>query len=128
MSEKGETDHKAREIGGIIFVAFMFIGGGIGMLLNHGGAGWVLGIGFGFLAMALISPKKIEFEKVKIPLSLPRRAGGMCLIAIGIAVIVLAVGWLSFPEYFYTIIPGISVIIIGIGIATAGFFWLTNKA
>ncbi len=38
---------------GLVFVAFMFIGMGIGYLLGNTAAGLFVGMGIGFLAMAL---------------------------------------------------------------------------
>jgi hypothetical protein len=42
------------QIGGILFVGFMFIGGGVGLLLGNLPVGGALGMGSGFIAMALV--------------------------------------------------------------------------
>lgn len=41
------------ERGGIAFVGCMFLGAGIGMLLGNVAAGGAIGMGAGFIAMAL---------------------------------------------------------------------------
>lgn len=41
-------------IAGVVFVGFMFIGMGIGFILNAIGAGILIGMGAGFLAMGLV--------------------------------------------------------------------------
>lgn len=38
---------------GLVFVGCMFIGGGLGALLGAPQTGWLLGMGVGFLGMAL---------------------------------------------------------------------------
>ncbi|MCE4617156.1 MAG: hypothetical protein F7C32_01030 [Desulfurococcales archaeon] len=43
---------------GLVFVAFLFIGMGLGMLVNRVDAGTLLGMGAGFLSMALLRMKK----------------------------------------------------------------------
>jgi len=40
-------------IGGIIFVGCMFLGGGIGSLLHEPHSGWLIGMGVGFIGLAL---------------------------------------------------------------------------
>lgn len=45
------------ESGGIAFVGCMMLGIGIGMLFNKAGAGVMIGMGVGFLAMAIIGRK-----------------------------------------------------------------------
>lgn len=47
----------SKGIGGIIFVGCMFIGGGLGTLLGESRTGWLLGMGVGFLGMALVRMK-----------------------------------------------------------------------
>ncbi len=40
---------------GLVFIACMFLGMGIGMILDHVSAGTIIGMGVGFLAMAFIN-------------------------------------------------------------------------
>jgi hypothetical protein len=46
-------EYRKSGIGGVVFVGCMFLGGGIGSLLNEPQAGWLIGMGVGFLGMAL---------------------------------------------------------------------------
>lgn len=48
---------QSKGIGGIVFVGCMFIGGGLGTLLGESRTGWLLGMGIGFLGMALVRMK-----------------------------------------------------------------------
>ncbi len=40
-------------IGGLVFVGCMFLGGGVGSILGDTHAGWLVGMGAGFIGMAL---------------------------------------------------------------------------
>lgn len=40
-------------IGGLVFVGCMFLGGGVGSVLGNAQTGWLIGMGVGFLGMAL---------------------------------------------------------------------------
>jgi len=44
--------------GGVAFVGCMFLGIGIGMLVDSVGAGTLIGMGTGFLAMAILGKKR----------------------------------------------------------------------
>ncbi|HLR14996.1 MAG TPA: hypothetical protein VK144_04175 [Bacillota bacterium] len=46
------------ESGGIAFVGCIMLGLGIGMIFDNAGAGVIIGIGIGFLAMAILSRRK----------------------------------------------------------------------
>jgi hypothetical protein len=41
------------ELEGLLFVSLMFLGMGVGLLAGKAGVGTILGLGAGFLAMAL---------------------------------------------------------------------------
>ncbi|WP_167374925.1 hypothetical protein [Gottfriedia luciferensis] len=45
--------NRSSGIGGVVFVGCMFLGGGIGSLLNDSHSGWLIGMGVGFLGLAL---------------------------------------------------------------------------
>jgi len=54
MEENGKEKRKSTSaVGGLIFVGCMFIGGGIGMIFNHADIGGAIGMGVGFIAMAV---------------------------------------------------------------------------
>jgi len=52
---------------GLVFVAFMFIGMGVGYLLGNTAAGLFIGMGVGFLAMAYLKPREKEIDLRKEP-------------------------------------------------------------
>ncbi|WP_180227344.1 hypothetical protein [Bacillus cereus] len=41
------------ELEGLVFVGCMFLGGGVGSMLGNAQTGWLIGMGAGFLGMAL---------------------------------------------------------------------------
>jgi putative effector of murein hydrolase LrgA (UPF0299 family) len=51
MARKNNKDYNA---GGIVFVGFTLLGLGIGAWLDHAISGTIIGIGAGFLAMAMM--------------------------------------------------------------------------
>lgn len=56
--------NKNSNIASLVFVGFMFLGGGIGMLFKAAGAGGAIGMGLGFIAMAVVLSKgKVEEEE-----------------------------------------------------------------
>lgn len=52
------NEENGHNIGGLVFVALMFIGAGIGLLFGRPDAGGAIGMGLGFLAMAYLRAKK----------------------------------------------------------------------
>ena len=52
----------SRKAGGLVFIACMFIGMGIGMMFDETAAGMFIGMGVGFLAMALLRGEE-EYEE-----------------------------------------------------------------
>lgn len=46
-------DRKKWGVGGLVFVVCMFLGGGVGDLLGSSHNGWLIGMGVGFLGIAL---------------------------------------------------------------------------
>lgn len=51
---KMESKKKKIEIGSLLFVGCMFIGGGLGMLFDAVEVGGAIGMGVGFIAMAVV--------------------------------------------------------------------------
>lgn len=63
----GEDTH----IGGLVFVACMFVGGGLGLLFDRPDVGGAIGMGVGFLAMALLKSREVKRVELSIPKTLP---------------------------------------------------------
>ncbi len=57
--ETQQQNKNLSKVSGIIFSACMFIGAGIGMLCKATDIGAVIGMGVGFLAMAIIKFKNL---------------------------------------------------------------------
>jgi hypothetical protein len=49
-----DENKSPRAIGGLIFVGCMFIGGGLGLLFGRPDVGGAIGMGIGFISMALV--------------------------------------------------------------------------
>ncbi len=108
MSEEGSS--------GLVFVAFLFIGMGVGYLLGNTAAGLFMGMGVGFLAMAYLKPREKGIDLRKEPwgsailalvglgfilggaslllgLEIPwDKLGGVFLILMGLAFLAMALG------------------------------------
>ena len=54
MGEKNEKKDSFYTYGSMVFVGCMFIGGGIGTLMDKTAAGWQIGMGLGFIALGII--------------------------------------------------------------------------
>jgi hypothetical protein len=117
MAEKREHG-----IGGLVFVACMFIGAGIGLMFKRPDVGGAIGMGLGFLFMALVRVR-VEPMEVKLPSSM----SGYFLILLGIAFIVGGVGVIYFPEDIYPYMGGIFAILLGIGFLVLGARRATAK-
>jgi hypothetical protein len=94
---------------GLIFVACMFVGGGIGLALGRPDVGGAIGMGIGFILMAFVKTREEPVE-IKIPSS----AYGYFLILLGIAFVVSGLGIIYFRDVLYPYMVGIFVILFGL--------------
>ena len=105
------SDERERgRAGGLIFVACMFIGGGIGLSLGRPEVGGAIGMGIGFFLMALVRHRDEPIE-----IRMPSSASAYFLILLGIAFIVAGLGIAFFPEFLQTYVFAIFAILFGIG-------------
>jgi len=51
-----------RGVEGLVFVGFLFIGMGIGMLFDKVGVGTLIGMGLGFISMAILRARGSKVE------------------------------------------------------------------
>jgi len=110
------TEEKGKDGGsGLIFVACMFIGGGLGLAFGRPDVGGAIGMGIGFLLMAFVRTKAEPVE-VKIPSS----ASGYFLILLGIALIVTGPGLIYYPNILYPYIAGILIALLAVGLIIFG--------
>ena len=103
---------------GLVFVACMFIGAGIGLLFNRPDVGGAIGMGVGFLAMGLIRVKGVKPSPVTI--GLPESFGQVALIVLGALMIADGAMVMYDPKLLYPYAVGITVIIIGLLVLVAG--------
>ena len=110
------TEEKGKDgVSGLIFVACMFIGGGLGLAFGRPEVGGAIGMGIGFLLMAFVRTKAEPVE-VKIPST----ASGYFLILLGIALIVTGPGLIYYPDILYPHIAGTFIALLGIGLIIFG--------
>ena len=114
------TEKEERNPSGLLFIASMFIGAGIGMLFGETAVGGAIGMGVGFLLMAFIRTKTEPLE-VKIPSTL----SGYFLILLGLAFIIGGIGSIYFPDFIYSY--GISILAILLGLGFLIFGWKIVK-
>ena len=125
-SSSGMSEEKGKEIAGLVFVACMFIGAGIGLLFGRPDVGGAIGMGIGFLLMGVLRVKRVRPSEATI--SLPRSFGQVALCLIGALMIVLGLFILYRPELIYPYLVGVGVIIIGVLIILAGLIGIRLKA
>jgi len=82
MSDEEEKHRWSWEV----FMACMFVGLGLGMIFGESGAGVIIGMGVGFLLSAFVRIKRIERG---FTVRIPRGLGGVALMLVGIALILL---------------------------------------
>jgi len=116
-------------VGGLVFVGLMFLGAGVGLLVGHTGAGALIGMGLGFIAMALLRGGAEEKGAEATPRPPPLLAGGWGAIpllglgaiftAIGIALLLgLALPWKTVGALF-TVLMGLAFLWWGISLLRA---------
>jgi len=120
-----EEEEKGKDLSGLVFVACMFIGGGIGLLFGRPDVGGAVGMGVGFLLMAILRGKRVRSSQAII--SLPRSFGQVALCSVGALMIVFGFLILYRPELIYPYLIGMGVILIGILIFLAGLIGIRLK-
>ena len=120
-----EASHEARHFSGLVFVACMFIGAGLGLLFNRPEVGGAIGMGVGFLLMGFIRIKNVKHTPVTT--GLPRTLPSLSLTAVGVIVMLAGVSLIFKPEWLYPYLAGLVVIIIGLIIFVGGMAGLKRK-
>ena len=114
---------KDKSVGGLVFVACMFIGLGIGLLFDKPNVGMFLGMGIGFLFMAFLKGKEIRTIEISIPKTLP----SLILTIVGLFFVIAGVLLFKAPELIYPYLIGFAAIIIGLLIFVVGFTSIIKK-
>jgi len=117
---------KNHSFGGLAFVAFMFIGAGIGLLFRRPDAGGCIGMGIGFLAMGFIRVKNVKPSPIAF--GLPANFGHIMLSVLGLIIIAVGLGLLFNTNFLYPYVIGIGIVIIGVFILISGLIkWHTKE-
>ena len=103
---------EAEKISGLIFVALMFIGAGIGLIFGRPDAGGAIGMGIGFLAMALIKTKYKEIKPEKTAIISPMM-GSLVLGLVGILFITAGLVLLFNIQIPWRVLAGLVTLAIG---------------
>lgn len=103
-------DREKGRAGGLVFVACMFIGGGIGLAIGRPDVGGAIGMGIGFIMMAFVRHKEEPME-----IRMPSSTSAYFLILLGIAFIVAGLGIMYFPDFLHTYVLAVFAILFGIG-------------
>jgi len=98
---------------GLIFVALMFIGAGIGLLFGRPDVGGAIGMGLGFLAMAIIRYYGIRVHSER-HITLKSTIGVTLLMIIGLMFIAIGLSMLLNLEYLLKYITGLASIAVGL--------------
>jgi len=109
-----------RDISGLVFVALMFIGAGIGLLFERPDVGGAVGMGLGFLAMAYIRAKYREIRAEK-SVTLGKWRGSMLLVLIGLAFILGGLSLLLGIKIPFRYMGGLISVAIGLLFLAAAF-------
>ncbi|RLE83871.1 MAG: hypothetical protein DRJ41_04130 [Thermoprotei archaeon] len=112
-----ESRRVQREWSWEIFLACMFVGIGIGILLDAAGAGTLIGMGIGFLLASLIKLER------KIEIAVPRNLGGTATIFVGILFVLGGLCSLDLiPQKYMTYLIALGLISLGVIIVAFGTF------
>ena len=102
-------------VSGLLFVAFMFIGLGVGLAFDMPGPGVLIGMGGGFLTMGLVRVRGVQPVEIS-PVKVSKRLGSCFAVVVG--VLFLAVGTLMLTHsahLVYPYLPVIAFVLIGLG-------------
>jgi len=112
MEEKKTGAGRAWTLAGLSFIACILFGTGIGLLFGRPDVGAPIGVGAGFLVMALIGTRVLE--PTPITISLPRSFVRILLSVVGALIIVCGLFILYNVDLLYPWVAGIETIVIGL--------------
>ena len=118
MPPEKENERNHNHIGGLLFIACMFIGAGLGMLFDKVAVGGALGMGVGFLLMAFTRTKKLQVKPVEV--TVPKDLPSLVLVIIGALVIAAGALMLTAPKLIYPYLTGLAAILVGLMIVVWG--------
>ncbi len=111
-----------------VFAGLMFLGMGVGLIFDQAGAGTLIGMGLGFIALALI-PKKYKRGDV-VYIETQSKLGQIVKIIIGLLFIIGGLhlaGVLTIPEFVAKNIGALFLIAIGLLLVTKALLELLKS-
>jgi len=94
---------------GLLFVGCMFIGAGLGLVVNRPDVGGAIGMGIGFIAMAFVRVRSGPVQ-VRVPTSL----SGLALVAVGGIFIASGLSLLFDWDLWYPYTAGVLLVAVGL--------------
>ena len=120
-----DGEEGARHLAGMVFVACMFIGAGIGLIFDRPDVGGAIGMGVGFLLMGLIKAGRVKVQPVAI--GLPRTLPPALMIVLGGFMVAAGVLMVYKPEWLYPYVASLAAISLGVLVLAAGLASLTRR-
>ncbi|HDH06740.1 MAG TPA: hypothetical protein ENF87_00035 [Thermoproteales archaeon] len=101
------------KISGLLFVALMFLGAGIGLIFDRPDVGGTIGMGLGFIVMAYVKAKGIRVKAGK-SVAIGSFTGSIIMSLIGLLFIVIGVSSLLGINIPWRIIGSLFMIALGL--------------
>ena len=114
MRDEGE------ERAGLVFVALMFIGAGVGLLFGRPDVGGAIGMGLGFLAMAILRSRYAEVRAEETAV-IGRLEGSALLAIVGLIFLGGGLGMLLGLEIPWKVLGGLLGVAVGLAFLSAAF-------
>ncbi|HDI86540.1 MAG TPA: hypothetical protein ENF83_03955 [Candidatus Korarchaeota archaeon] len=108
------------ERAGLVFVALMFIGAGVGLLFGRPDVGGAIGMGLGFLAMAVLRSRYAEVRAEETAV-IGRREGSVLLAVIGLVFIGGGLSMLLGLKIPWEVLGGLLAVAVGLAFLSAAF-------
>jgi len=100
---------------GLLLVGCMFIGSGLGLAVDQVAVGGALGLGVGFIAMALV-----RTDADPIQLRIPTSLSGLTLVLVGIGFIIGGLSLLFDWDFWHPYLSGGVLVLIGTAMLVVG--------
>lgn len=125
MSKSAETKSRHPHQPGMAFIpAGALIGLGLGLLLDHAGAGVLVGLGAGFIGAALIKAffvGKPDDGSENTGIHAGNVYSSLVMVCIGLFLVLLGLG-ISFPfQMFWPVIAGVVLVLLGVWLIYRNF-------
>jgi len=111
---------EGEKVSGLVFVALMFIGAGIGLFFGRPDVGGAIGMGVGFLVMAFVRARYKEFKPEKTAVISPLM-GSIVLGLVGVLFILGGLALLFNIQLPWKVLGGLGAIAVGLLFIVAAF-------